>query len=554
MSLPETTLANPLLEADYEEFLYHYSNPTSRYKSEVGRLAQVLARSPGAPHLSQMRRHKPEITPDLAYLGGSIVPPDVVESYLLEVGGIVSEMTQSLDHNLAAMSDEGYPGLPDTNVGKLHFNSTLHSNFQFTIYWLNVIDKIVQSAKAKRWVQWQQGWFSRRLSLIPHHGVYYLLTTDACLMFKDMMYSRFLIHLYCHLDPLRHHLSLKLNQFVDWGEEVLRDLKNGGYDVIKGIEALTQTALIQQEEQILDGVAQHKAMLDKYRDKEISVGGTGEYVTRLGQYLDSFVESRDLAEAFGFLKLWGHPYVDPRGGCVSAKGLAQADLHLNPGACLRLEWSFCHLYCRGYLRVKGRWPPLKFIPKPDGTITRLEELCSQGQPALAFGFTQYPAEDWQWTQFVADIPFDRGEDILGLVVDRAISYKRSEFDASWPTKLNYRPPKPTTSTRVLEELITRPDLNLMEVVDRVSKREIPLDWKIVTVSPKEREMKREPRMFSMMVLEMRLFFVLTEHNIAEGIFKYLPEQTMTLSRAELLEVFLQSTKLFLGHGSERCWE
>ena len=55
-------------------------------------------------------------------------------------------------------------------------------------------------------------------------------------------------------------------------------------------------------------------------------------------------------------------------------------------------------------------------------------------------------------------------------------------------------------------------------------------------------MKLDPRMFSMMVLEMRLFFVLTEHNIAQGVFKGIPEQTMTLSRQELLSLFLQSTR------------
>lgn len=542
MSLPETTLANPLLESDYEEFLYHYSTPQAKHTSEVGRLAQALSRTPGVPHLSQVRRHRSEVTPSLSVIGEYVVPERVMNSYLDEVAIVVQQMVKSLDSNLKGMSNEGYPGLPGTGVQTITNNPTLRLNWKYTLYWLNVVDKVVQSAKSKRWVQWQQGWFSRRMSLIPHQGIYYLLTTDACLMFKDMMYSRFLIHLYCHLDPLRRHLSHKLNQFVVWGAEVLRDLKNGGYDVIKGIEALTQTALIQREERVLDGQAQHLAMLAKYRDKEMKVGGTGIYIDRLGQYLESFEDSRDLAEAFGFLKLWGHPYVDPRGGCISAKTLAQEDLHLNPGACLRLEWSFCHLYCRGYLRKKNRWPPLRFIPKPDGTITRLEELCTQSQPALAFGFTQYSAEDWQWAQFESHISFDRGEDILGLVVDRAISYKRSEFDASWPTKLEYKPPKATTSSRVLEELITRPAFDLSEVTERVARRDIPHDWKIVTVSPKEREMKREPRMFSMMVLEMRLFFVLTEHNIAEGIFKYLPEQTMTLSRSELLEVFLQSTR------------
>lgn len=542
MALPETTLGNPLLEADYEEFLRVYSHPTLRVTGEVGRMAQTLARTTGAPHLSQIRRHRPEVTPLLSTIGSHEVPERVAVEYLQEVGTQVASLELNLNANIRAMSNTGYPGLPRLCAGALHLQPNLIEGWKLTLYWLNVVDKIVQGAQEGKWVKWKGGWYSRRMALVPAQGIHYLLTLDACLMFKDMMYSRFLIHLYCYLDPQKKHMSQKLDQYVRWGADVLGDLGNEGYDVLKGIEALTQTGLISREEEILDGAAQHSSMLDKYRDKERAVGGTGIHVNRLQIYIASFQTSEDLAEAFGFLKLWGHPYVDPRSGCMSAKKVAQQDLPLSPLSCLQLEWSFCHLYCRGYLKAKGQWPRLRFLPNESGEKTQLERLCLRAQPALAFGFTQYPASDWQWAQFEPHIPFDEGEDILQLVVDRAISYKRSEFDAPWSGELDYKPPRPTTSSRVLEELITRPDFDLASITERVARRDIPHEWKIVTVSPKEREMKRDPRMFSMMVLEMRLFFVLTEHNIAEGIFKYIPEQTMTMSRQELLEVFLQSTK------------
>lgn len=542
MALPETTLANPLMEADYEEFLHAYANPKDKYRGEVGRLGQVLSRTPSSPHLSQIRRHHPEDTPRLSKLGLGIVPTEVAEAYLSEVGAAVAQLTSSLNRSLSDASNTGYPGLPIIDTVRLSANTVLVTRWKEALYWLNVVDQIIVASKSHRWVTWQGGWFSRRMALVPQAGLYHLLSLDACLMFKDMMYSRFLIHLYCNLDPLRSHLGVKLDQFISWGAEVLASLGNEGYNVIKGIEALTQTALIAREETVLDGAGQHESMLRKYKEKEIKAGGTGAFIDRLEVYLASFQASRDLAEAFGFMKLWGHPYVDPRAGCVSARDLAQADLHLSPLACLKLEWSFCHLYCRGYLKSSGRWPPLRFIPRPDGGKTALEELYTRSQPALAFGFTQYPADDWQWAQFENHIVFDRGEDILSLVEDRAISYKRSEFDASWAGRMGYRTPRPTTSARVLEELITRPQFDLGEVVQKVASRDIPRDWKIITVSPKEREMKIEPRMFSMMVMEMRLFFVLTEHNIAEGVFRYIPEQTMTMGRQELLDVFLQSTR------------
>lgn len=542
MSLPETTLSNPLLDASYEQFLVVYSGIRPPGKTEVDRAAASLLTEGRRPPVSLVKRHVAINTPTLSRIGGWRVSPELAIEYLRGVGELCDEQQHSLQQTLEDLSATPHPMLAELPLKELWKDSTLVRSFAETLYWLNVVDRIVSSARERKWMHWEEGWFSRRLSLVPVESTYHLLTTDACLMFKDMMYSRFLIHLYCRLDASRSHLSQKLDEYVNWGEAVLLELGNEGYEVLKGVESLAQTALIAREETILDGEGQHQDMLDKYQAKEVAIGGNGQHVAALDSYLRSFASSRDLAEAFGFVKLWGHPYVDPVAGCVSAKTLAQQDLHLRAFDLKRLEWSFCHVYCRGFLKRTGRWPPLLFTPLPKGKPTQLELLYRRNQPALAFGFTQYPAKDWEWVTFAPHISFDEGEDILSLVVDKSLSYDRDHFDYTWGAKLDYRPPKPTTSNRVMEELITRQVIDLPAIVETVSKRNIPEAWKIVTVCPKEREMKLQPRMFSMMVLEMRLFFVLTEHNISKGIFRSLPEQTMTLSRPELLSLFLQSTR------------
>lgn len=542
MALPETTLSNPLLSASYTHFLEMYGGVRPPDRTEVGRAVRALQLERDSPHLDLIQQHRAFLTPPLSRLGQVLVPQSVGRAYLQEVGLLCQEQQNSIQKFLQSRSSTPMPPLPFLKLEGIGENQELLGHLQLALYWLNVVDHIVLGAKRGRWIRWEGGWFSRRLSLVPLSGRYVLMSTDACLMMKDMLYSRFIIHLYCHLDPTRTHLGKKLDQFVEWGAALLSDLGDPGYEVLKGIESLTQTALIAREEDVLDGKSQHASMLTKYKEREIGLGGSGAHVEALEQYLSSFSSSRDLAEAFGFLKLWGHPYVDPVAGCISARDLAQASLRLDPAHCLRLEWSFCHIYCRGYLRKRGRWPPLAFAPSPSGEPTRLERLYQKSHPSLAFGFTQYDPSDWQWARFLPHQMFDMGEDILSLVVDKSLSYDRDHFDATWGGRLDYRPPRPPTSSRVMEELITRPEIDLPSIVERVSTYNIPRKWKIVTVCPKEREMKLQPRMFSMMVLEMRLFFVLTEHNIAKGIFSNLPEQTMTLSRQELLSLFLTSSR------------
>ena len=59
---------------------------------------------------------------------------------------------------------------------------------------------------------------------------------------------------------------------------------------------------------------------------------------------------------------------------------------------------------------------------------------------------------------------------------------------------------------------------------------------------KDRERKRKPCLFSVMVLEMRLYFWATETNVAKNILPYFPQQTMTLSEIDLTNRLLLLTK------------
>jgi hypothetical protein len=60
--------------------------------------------------------------------------------------------------------------------------------------------------------------------------------------------------------------------------------------------------------------------------------------------------------------------------------------------------------------------------------------------------------------------------------------------------------------------------------DTIQHDKIPNDWKKILIYAKEREMKIAPRLFAMMTLEMRIYFCVTEANIAKNIFPYFPQQ------------------------------
>lgn len=89
------------------------------------------------------------------------------------------------------------------------------------------------------------------------------------------------------------------------------------------------------------------------------------------------------------------------------------------------------------------------------------------------------------------------------------------------------------------QYLGREEVNVHEIINTVSRKEVPREWKVTVAVAKEREMKkRKARFFGKLVLEMRLFQVATENNI-KHVFKFIPHQNMTKSEDDLFKHLLK---------------
>lgn len=71
---------------------------------------------------------------------------------------------------------------------------------------------------------------------------------------------------------------------------------------------------------------------------------------------------------------------------------------------------------------------------------------------------------------------------------------------------------------------------------------MPQDWKIIIAVAKEREHKRtNARFYAKMTPEMRLYQIATEGNIADIVFRYIKEQSMTTGEEQLLRTITRMT-------------
>lgn len=132
---------------------------------------------------------------------------------------------------------------------------------------------------------------------------------------------------------------------------------------------------------------------------------------------------------------------------------------------------------------------------------------------------------------------DTVPNFLEFMDDKSITQYRFNIQSNWDKKIPQ-----LSHRRLLMEMLSREEINLRDVFIMVMKKKIPFEWFIVCLYSKERELKPDPRMFAMMIFEMRAYFTVLKANIANNVFKYLPQQTMTKDRLATSKMFMRLTK------------
>ncbi|WGH72987.1 MAG: putative RNA-dependent RNA polymerase [Trichoderma harzianum mononegavirus 2] len=374
----------------------------------------------------------------------------------------------------------------------------------------------------------------RQVVLIKYKKRKIILTYDQLLMFKDVFYSR--ANVFVGLEVLYNNDAELLHLIkgtMDWHELCLSTYDNPGFEILKQTESLSKAYLSHVSDKIFKEDGPYPRMVEKIRKKETSWGRkTDQLVDKFDALLRTTTNTQFITEIFGVLKVSGHPLIDPGQGGESAAKEASSQDNTTLEDAFRVANSVKRIVLENYVRKHGSWPPLKF-PRISRK-TKLYSLYCRQFRGLHRG--SYPLEDWDYVDFGKICDFDYSANYLDLIDDKSISFYRTNIATAWDKEVT-----PKSERRLLLELISRADFNIKEIVDRVASRDVPLDWLIMCLYPKEREFKVEARMFCMLVLEMRVFFALCEANLADQILPYIPQLTMTSSSNQIQSKFLQMT-------------
>jgi hypothetical protein len=536
MAIPETVLSNPIIVARLKEFITCYNNAITGKSAQASSLLNHQPHPcsltfPHSSHNPLLWRMSIKTSKGRERLG---LARDVVLNvacHLLK--GLQEHVTRDIHASLGK-------AFPSDNTTAWSDNTYKWNDR--AMFWADLVKQQVKLDKKGpiSWTTSKRAYINRYYVVLPTVEAGHLaLTSDQVLMFKDITHSYLSASI--HLDlvgPQCHLLQEDLLFMESWSTQILEALGNDAYDIIKGLESACKGRLIEMSETILNKHEVYNEKMGKIRRKEEEYTGSPScFVPMLDRHLQSISDLDRVSELFCLVKMAGHPQVDPAEGGRKAREKGTNHPFIAKSDCLGIERSFCHVYTRGYIKRHGDWPPMQFLRKADEEKSVLERLRDDNFQNLPLGLSMYPASDWDSCIFLPHKAFDMGSDVLALIKDKSLSLLRTEYYSAWNKDLPFPVQKPSTSRRVLIELLKSEDFNLEDIVRMVQHRTIPHCWLIVSITPKEREMKKAARMFAMMVLPMRTFFVALEHNLAVHIFPEIEEQTMTLSKIEVVKRF-----------------
>lgn len=386
--------------------------------------------------------------------------------------------------------------------------------------------------------------------LVESHKTW-VLDYSQVLMISDTLTTRFLSYLHCDLS---YHLGLRclptpgdLSRLYKWGDDILQDRGNKAYAIIKQIEPVCISVFLNKWEDLPICTEYFSKLRDQMEDEEDKKLLTDLFTT----LRQNITHKNSLFEIFGCYRHFGHPTVDEEGGIQSLKENTREEIPIDQVIMDKIVGAHHQMFILAFMSKQRRWP--KCWIREGETVSRdFEELVKSQPMAASFHDLDIPIEDWSRLDFGNEFQFDDYKDITMLLSDTAIS----PYLHNWYTVFNQdlikhsKPASIPESRRVLIELLTRNDISCKTIRETIQSGVIPKKWLVVALHSKERELKEKARLFAMMCIEMRLYFAMTEKNLAENIFPYIPYQTMTWSDSELMKVLLSMTGLHNSEGAD----
>lgn len=368
-----------------------------------------------------------------------------------------------------------------------------------------------------------------------YQGQIYNLSKEALLCLSDLSHQKYNI-----LITSQWTQSLNLSQYPDlgvitkifnWGDKILQE--TDGYKLVKMFEQVCTLVLIEKKtEKVCDnrefwnGALQD---LDEIADKDMI-----DNVIAFKGFLETLPIDH-VSQILGLFRIWGHPVVNTLMGVAKVKASALKTQVRDGKLANDINRMFKILFIKGYIKKHQRWPKVT-ITKLAINYVRYQHKMSLVLDLYSPNFKLEDADQIELEQtFFPDPTFN----ISTLMADKALPLNKDQL--VYNLKRNGGIGK-SESRRLLLRWLQSNIVSVKDLIQSVDNVGFWPNELCVGVTDKEREIGQVPRLFALLPLEPRLYFVITEHLLADHILDYFPQITMGSSDIELSKKLHNITK------------
>ncbi|DAZ90596.1 polymerase [Supella longipalpa mononega-like virus 2] len=243
-------------------------------------------------------------------------------------------------------------------------------------------------------------------------------------------------------------------------------------------------------------------------------------------------------------KLLGHPLVDMLEGSKALHKNVTEELEIDPARVIEVENYIKENYIRNNILRHGKWPPavLNSASCPKGLQMA---FIMNKDPNTAFIREKYGVtkiSDYVYVDLLPNMQYAKLENAIPYLKDKTISVLRSQVFASYfKSKLGTSEHVKTNwaDTRCLLAYLIHPQIyhdhiKLQDSIAYDGDLEGILDYLVIRVVPKEKELKKIYRGYGCKTYEYRLATLAQEKNVMKFLDEFSDEQAMTLSELDIL--------------------
>lgn len=247
-------------------------------------------------------------------------------------------------------------------------------------------------------------------------------------------------------------------------------------------------------------------------------------------------EQRMYLEIIGINKSLGHPCIDMAKSLDVVREHGGKDIFVDPQAIRNVVAKIKEIFCKSHYSRHQRYPPVI-----DNGSLLCDIMLRQNRPI--YRADRIDLKDFERLMFCKTFDFDYNFDTSTLIKDTASAPLMSSWSSTYDTCAFaelYNKPHPGHSycyanTRVVLNYLQGNPSDVMNKIKEIEEMFFDPDHELCSYCRKEREIKDDGRVFVKQCYLQRLIQVLREKNIADSLFPYFEDQTMTNTEVQVLK-------------------